>query len=106
LNFIPELEENERQRRALLQHQHENKCYYLKLDPTVTPMFPQNPDFYFDPSSSQWHQMPEAYPLVDVNWGYPGMAHLPLKVKFFTFESIKKSLSALESVYYNIILIQ
>jgi len=79
--FFLELEEEERRKRALQLQQHENKCYYLKLDPAITPMFPQYPEFFFDPASSQWHQMPQAYPEIDVDWGYPGMALLPLKVR-------------------------
>ena len=43
-------------------------------------MFPQYPEFFFDPASSQWHQMPPAYPEIEVDWGYPAMAVLPLKV--------------------------
>jgi hypothetical protein len=43
-------------------------------------MFPQNPDFFFDPNTSQWHQMPEAYPKIDADWGYAGMALLPPEV--------------------------
>ncbi len=79
--FALELEEDERRKRALLQQQHENKCYYLRLDPAITPMFPQNPDFFFDPNTSQWHQMPEAYPKIDADWGYAGMALLPHEVR-------------------------
>ena len=80
LTHFPELEEEERRKRALQLQQHENKCYYLKLDPAITPMFPQYPEFFFDPASSQWHQMPPAYPEIEVDWGYPAMAVLPLKV--------------------------
>ena len=79
--FFSELEQAERRKRSLLQQQHENKCYYLRLDPVITPMFPQYPNFYFDPASSQWHQMPEAYPKVDNDWGYSKMALLPLEVR-------------------------
>ena len=78
--LIAELEEEEKRKRALQLQQHENKCYYLKLDPAITPMFPQYPEFFFDPASSQWHQMPPAYPEIEVDWGYPAMAALPLKV--------------------------
>jgi hypothetical protein len=31
-------------------------------------------------------QMPEAYPQVEVNWGYPKMALLPLQVTLSLFE--------------------
>ena len=73
------MEKEEKRKRALLQAWHENKCYYLRLDPTVTPMFPEIPEFYFDPTVGTWYQMPELPPQVDV-WGklgFPHMARLP-----------------------------
>jgi histone-lysine N-methyltransferase SETD2 len=72
-----ETEEMERHRRTLLQQQHENKCYYLRLDAAITPMFQEYPEFYFEPVTNQWLPMPEPYPPVDVTWGYPKMALLP-----------------------------
>ena len=36
-----EREQAERLARAQWQAIHENKCYYLKMDPAVTPMFPE-----------------------------------------------------------------
>ncbi len=74
-----EVEEMERKRRRLLQQQHENKCYYLGMDAAITPMFEQYPEFYLDPNTGEWMPMPEKYPLVDVSWGYAGMASLPLR---------------------------
>ena len=57
---------------------HENKCYYLKMDPAVTPMFPQVPAYYYDPTVGTWYQMPDlGTPQVEVTWGYAGMACLP-----------------------------
>ena len=74
-----ETEEKEKRKRLLQQQQHENKCYYLRLDPALTPMFAQYPEFYFDDMAGQWIPMPEPYPEIEVNWGYAGMAHLPLE---------------------------
>ena len=74
-----EMEKEEKRKRDLLQAWHENKCYYLRLDPAITPMFPEIPEFYFDPTVGTWYQMPELPPQVDV-WGklgFPHMARLP-----------------------------
>ena len=73
------MEKEEKRKRDLLQAWHENKCYYLRLDPSITPMFPEIPEFYFDPTVGTWYQMPELPPQVDV-WGklgFPHMARLP-----------------------------
>ena len=73
------MEKEEKKKRDLLQACHENKCYYLRLDPAITPMFPEIPEFYFDPTVGTWYQMPELPPQVDV-WGklgFPHMARLP-----------------------------
>jgi len=73
-----EREEREKAARAQLQAMHENKCYYLKMDPAVTPMFPQVPAYYYDPTVGTWYQMPDlGTPQVEVTWGYAGMACLP-----------------------------
>ncbi len=74
-----EIEEVERNRRTLWQKQHENKCYFLRLDASTTPMFEEYPEFYFDIYAGQWVPMPEKYPEVEVTWGYPAMANLPLE---------------------------
>ena len=73
-----EQEEKERAKRLKLQQQHENKCYYLRLDPAVTPIFPQYPEYFLD-SNGQWAPMPPAYPEIEMSWGYAKMAHLPLE---------------------------
>lgn len=73
-----ELEEKERAKRLKLQQQHENKCYYLRLDPALTPIFPQYPEYFLD-SNGQWAPMPPAYPEIEMSWGYAKMAHLPLE---------------------------
>ena len=73
------MEKEEKRKRDLLQAWHENKCYYLRLDPGITPMFPEIPEFYFDPTVGTWYQMPELPSQVDV-WGklgFPHMACLP-----------------------------
>jgi len=75
-----EMEKEEKRKRDLLQAWHENKCYYLRLDPTITPMFPEIPEFYFDPTVGTWYQMPELPPQVDV-WGKLGFPHMALLPK-------------------------
>eukprot|EP00095_Tigriopus_kingsejongensis_P009226 maker-scaffold851_size88925-snap-gene-0.19 protein:Tk09226 transcript:maker-scaffold851_size88925-snap-gene-0.19-mRNA-1 annotation:"hypothetical protein D910_01074" len=72
-----ETETKERERRLLLQQQHENKCYYLHLDASLTPMFPQYPEYFLD-DTGQWSPMPAPFPEVEVTWGYAKMALLPL----------------------------
>ena len=74
------MEKEEKRKRDLLQAWHENKCYYLRLDPTITPMFPEIPEFYFDPTVGTWYQMPELPPQVDV-WGKLGFPHMALLPK-------------------------
>lgn len=73
-----ETETREKERRVLLQKQHENKCYYLRLNAALTPMFPQYPEYFLD-HTGQWAAMPPPYPEVEVTWGYATMAHLPLE---------------------------
>ena len=75
-----EMEKEEKRKRDLLQAWHENKCYYLRLDPSITPMFPEIPEFYFDPTVGTWYQMPELPPQVDV-WGKLGFPHMALLPK-------------------------
>ena len=45
------------------------------MDPKETPMFPEVPAYYYDPTVRNWYQMPPlGTPEVDATWGYPGMA--------------------------------
>ncbi len=74
-----QVEEDEKSRRRELQKAHENKCFYLDLPADTTATFPEYPEFYLDRSTGDWVPMPEPYPKVDVVWGYPRMAHLPLE---------------------------
>ena len=55
------------------------KCHYLNLNPYITPMFPEVPEFYLDLRRTDWVPMPELEPKVDVKWGYAKMAVLPLE---------------------------
>lgn len=71
-------EEEEKKKRQLLVQQHMNKCYYLRLDPSVTPLFPQYPEYYFEHMTGEWTQMPDPAPQVKVSWQFPQMASLPL----------------------------
>ncbi len=75
------VEEEERRKRNLLLQQHVNKCAYLRLEPNLTPLFPQHPEYYFDDMTGQWTPMPEPNPKVDMGdkWEFPRMAALPLE---------------------------
>jgi histone-lysine N-methyltransferase SETD2 len=37
---------------------HQHKCQYLCLDPISTPLFPQFPEFYYNPELGQWYKLP------------------------------------------------
>ena len=63
---------------------HEHKCKYLCLDPAVTPLFPQFPEYFYNPEVGQWFKLPlfedsarsDALPSFHPR-NYPRMGNMP-----------------------------
>ena len=57
-----ELEKREKEQRETIQQLHRHKCRYLCLDPETTPLFPQFPEYFYNPERGEWYKLPPFQP--------------------------------------------
>ena len=84
-----ERENLEKYQRANIAALHEHKCKFLCLDPNTTPLFKQQPEYYFNPAPDQrkWFQFPQFngrcsdndLPQFHRDNNYPRMANMPVE---------------------------
>ena len=78
----------------MIQRLHRHKCKYLCLDPDVTPLFPQFPEYFYNPEFREWYPLPDFneegaqnLPKFHPN-NYPRMANMPVEAFRETDEPI------------------
>ena len=49
-----ERERQEKEQRETILQLHRHKCQYLCLDPDETPLFPQFPEYFYNPEHGEW----------------------------------------------------